>query len=148
MPAFRTRRGYWVPFSKSRLRRRAGRVLIDQAGASLIETVIAALILTIVSLGMVRFFAGGRVLFDQEEQKRVASLLAQEALESTLSRPYASIGAWSGERQIASVDYSIDVTVDRDVPESDIATIRCSVSWNVTEEAVRTTTLGTYVYDH
>lgn len=119
-----------------------------QAGASLIEIVIATLILSFVAVGMAEFFARGRTGFDLEEHKRAGILLAQEALERTVTQPYPQIGPWGEQRTIASVVYVIAVTTQTDVPESDIKTVRCDVTWNATSTTTRTATLATFVYDN
>ena len=59
-----------------------------QRGMTLIEIMVATLILSIVTIGMVEFFAHGRMGLEQEERKRAATLLAQEALERTVAQPY------------------------------------------------------------
>lgn len=119
-----------------------------QGGASLVEIVVAVLILSIVAIGMAEFFARGRTGFDQEERKRVGILLAQEALERTVARPYADIAPWAEERTIASVDYLITVTTLADAPESDITTVECVVTWNATPTATRAASLATLVFDN
>lgn len=119
-----------------------------QGGSSLAEIVVATLILGLVAIGISQFFARGRFWFDQEEQKRVASLLAQEALERTVARPYPQVAAWNESRVIASVPYALVVTVETDVPESDMKTVRCAVTWQAASSAARSVSLLTMVYDH
>lgn len=119
----------------------------DQRGASLIEIIIATLILGLVSIGMVEFFARGGLGFDREERKRVAVLLAQEALERTLARPYPAIATWNENRTVGGVDYAITVTSTEDVPEDDIKMLEATVVWNVTATATRDARLTTFVYD-
>lgn len=119
----------------------------DQQGASLIEIIIATLILGLVSIGMVEFFARGGLGFDREERKRVAVLLAQEALERTLARPYPAIATWSENRTVGGVNYAITVTSTEDMPEDEIKTLDATVVWNVTAAATRNATLTTFVYD-
>jgi len=116
-------------------------------GASLIEILVATLILSIVALGMAEFFAKGRMGFDQEERKRVATLLAQEAMERTTARPYAEIAPWAEQRTVAHVRYAINVTNQTDVPEASIKTVRSTVTWQATPSAQRSVSLATLVYD-
>ncbi|MBC8367298.1 prepilin-type N-terminal cleavage/methylation domain-containing protein [bacterium] len=120
--------------------------LADQRGASLVEIVVATFILSIVAIGMAEFFAGGRLAFDQEESKRVATLLAQEALERTTALSYVNIASWSETRTIANVDYSIAVTATEDLPQPDIITLQCDVTWDAVPTGTRTATLVTFVY--
>ncbi len=119
-----------------------------QSGASLIEIVVATLILSFVAIGMAEFFARGRAGIDQEEHLRVGILLAQEALERTVEQPYPQIVPWGEQRTIGSVVYVIAVTTQTDVPETDIKTVRCDVTWNATQTATRAASLATYVYDN
>jgi len=128
--------------AKPRIRR-----LFGQRGASLIEIVIATLILSFISISMVEFFYKGRAGFDQEEHKRVAVLLAQEALERTVSLPYASIGPWNQARSVSAVDYAIAVTMQADTPENDMKTVRCTVTWDARPNVPRSVTLSTFVND-
>jgi hypothetical protein len=109
---------------------------------------VATLILSIVAIGTAEFFVRGRVGFDQEERKRVGSLLAQEALERTVVLPYPQINAWLEQRTVGTVDYTISVTAQTNVPEPDIKTVRCTVTWNATPTVERTASLATYVYDN
>jgi len=120
---------------------------LGQRGVSLVEIMVATLILTIVALGMAEFFARGRFGFDQEEYKRVATLLAQEALERTIARPYPVIASWNEDRTIASKEYSIAVTAQSNIPEANIKTIRCAVTWDATPSVTRTTSMETMVYN-
>lgn len=117
-------------------------------GASLLEIVVATLVISIIAIGIVEFFAKGRVAFDQEERKRVATLLAQEALERTVAKDYAAIAAWSETRRVAALSYSIDVTVQANTPETDMKTIRSVVTWRATPTAQRTVSLATLVFDN
>ncbi len=117
-----------------------------EAGGGLIEIVVATLILSFVAIGMAEFFARGRIGFDREERKRVATLLAQEALERTVSRTYDQMDPWSETRTVDSVDYTISVTTQANAPELDLKTIRCDVSWNATATATRTASLETIVF--
>ncbi len=117
-----------------------------ERGAGLIEVVIATLILTLVSLALVEFFAKGRIWFDQEERKRVATALAQEALERTTAAPYAEIASWQELRRISSLPYTINVTVRTDVPEVGLKTIQAVVSWPATPTAARNVSLATMAY--
>jgi len=115
---------------------------------TLIEIMIATLILGIVAIGMVEFFARGHMGFDQEERKRVGTLLVQEALERTVAQPYAQIGPWGEQRTIASVDYAISVTTQTDVPDQDMKSILCTVTWDMTATDTRNASLVTFVYDN
>jgi Tfp pilus assembly protein PilV len=117
-------------------------------GVGLLEVVVATLILGMVALGFGQFLARGRFWFDQEERKRVATLLAQEALERTVARPYAQIGPWTERRVIASIPYAINVAIQVNVPETEMQTLRCVVTWPVTPTAQRSVSLATLVYDH
>ncbi len=109
---------------------------------------IATVILGIVAIGMVEFFAKGRMGFQQEERKRVGTQLVQEALERTVSQPYAQVVDWGERRTIASVDYAISVTTQTDVPELDMKTILCTVAWDISPSNARTASLVTFVYDN
>jgi Tfp pilus assembly protein PilV len=120
--------------------------LLGQSGASLVEIVVATFILSIVAIGMAEFFAGGRLAFDQEEHKRVATLLAQEALERTTALPYVNIASWSETRTIDHVDYSIAVTAIENLPQPDIITLECDVTWDAVPTGTRTASLVTFVY--
>jgi len=120
---------------------------MGQSGAGIVEIVIATLILSIAAIGVGDFFASGRAAFDQEERKRVGTLLAQEALERTVAQAYADIGPWTEFRTIASVDFTITVSTQTNVPEQDIKTIHCDVTWNVNPTDTRTASLETFVYD-
>jgi len=118
-----------------------------QGGSSLAEIVVATLILGLVAIGISQFFARGRTWFDQEEHKRVATLLAQEALERTTAEPYAQVAPWAEERSIASVSYAIAVAVQDDSPEAELKTVRCVVTWQALPASERTVSLATLVYD-
>lgn len=119
-----------------------------QRGVSLIEIVIATLILSFVAIGMAEFFTRGRIGIDQEEHKRVATMLAQEALERTVALGYDQIGTWGEQRTIGAVDYVIAVTAQADVPELDMKSVLCDVTWDVSTTETRTASLATLVYDH
>ncbi|MBK6900837.1 MAG: type II secretion system protein [bacterium] len=115
---------------------------------SLIEIMVATVILSFVAIGTAEFFVRGRTGFDQEERKRVGVQLAQEALERTVALPYPQIDAWIEARTVGTVDYTIAVTSQMNVPEPDIKTVRCTVTWNATPTSERTTSLVTLVYDN
>ena len=119
-----------------------------RAGVSLLEIVIASFLVGVVSLGMVEFFARGRGAFDQEERKRVATLLAQDALEKARGTDYALIAPSSQTRTIANVAYTIAVTVQSDSPEVNIKTVRSVVTWRATPTAMRSVSLLTMVYNN
>lgn len=119
-----------------------------QRGVSLIEIMVATVILSFVAIGTAEFFVRGRTGFDQEERKRVGVQLAQEALERTVALPYPQIDAWIEARTVGTVDYTIAVTAQTNVPEPDIKTVRCTVTWNATPTSERTTSLVTLVYDN
>lgn len=119
-----------------------------QRGTSLIEIMVATVILSFVAIGTTEFFVRGRTGFDQEERKRVGALLAQEALERTVALPYPQIDAWLEMRTVGTVDYTISVTAQTNVPEPDIKTVRCTVTWDATPTSERTTSLVTLVYDN
>jgi Tfp pilus assembly protein PilV len=120
----------------------------ESQGVGLLEVMIATLILTIVVLGMVEFFAKGRKGFDMEERKRVATLLAQEAVERTTARPYDQIAPWSENRTVANIVYAVTVATVENQPESEMKTIRSTVTWQATPTAQRSVSLATLVYDH
>ena len=126
---------------------RLPRGLRGRAGVSLLEVVIASFLVGVVSLGMVEFFARGRGAFDQEERKRVATLLAQDALEKARGTDFALIANSTQSRTIARIDYSIVVTVQADTPEPDIKTIRSVVTWRATPTANRSVSIVTMVYN-
>lgn len=117
-------------------------------GSSLIEVVVATLMLSLVVIGTVEFFAKGRFWFDQEESKRVATLLAQEAMERTATAPYEQVLPLEETHPIAGVDYALEVTVDEDSPESSVKTVRAVVSWQAVAGGERTVSLATLVYDN
>jgi Tfp pilus assembly protein PilV len=119
-----------------------------QRGAGVLEIMIAALIVAFVAIGMVEFFAKGRIWFDQEEHKRVATLLAQEALERTVAQSYGSINDWNEVRSVDNHDYDIQVTVTANSPATDLKTIRSVVTWDATDTAERTVSLTTIVYNN
>jgi Tfp pilus assembly protein PilV len=120
----------------------------SRRGASLLELMIATLIMGFVAVGLVEFFAKGRIWFDQEEHKRVATLLAQEATERTVSKPYAQIAAWTETRKVSSVSYAMAVTVQNDTPETSIKTVRSTVTWQATRTAQRSVSLATLVFSN
>jgi Tfp pilus assembly protein PilV len=109
---------------------------------------VATLILAIVALGMVEFFAKGRMGFNREEHKRTATLLAQEALERTVALPYDQIDPWGEQRTIGSVSYRITVTTQPDAPDPDIKTVLCAVTWQATPTVRGNALLATYVFDN
>lgn len=115
---------------------------------TLVEVLIATFILGLVAIGMVEFFARGRGGFDQEERKRVGTMLVQDALERTVALPYASIVDWGEQRTISSVDYTIAVTTQTDVPEADVKTVLCTVTWALSPTDNRQASLTTFVYDN
>jgi len=119
-----------------------------QRGVSLIEIMVATVILSFVAIGTAEFFVRGRTGFDQEECKRVGSLLAQEALERTVVLPYPQIGDWLEQRTVGTTDYTITVTSQTNVPEPDIKTVRCTVTWDATPTSERSASLVTMVYDN
>lgn len=119
-----------------------------QDGSSLLEVIIATLILGFVAVGMVEFFAKGRIWFDQEEHKRVATLLAQDALERTAARSYSQINNWNETRRVSYIPYTITVTTQANSPEADIKTIWSTVTWQATRTAQRNVSLSTYVYSN
>ncbi|HPF35376.1 MAG TPA: prepilin-type N-terminal cleavage/methylation domain-containing protein [Candidatus Krumholzibacteria bacterium] len=129
-----------------RLRSRASRT--DQRGASLVEIIIATFILGLVAVGMVEFFARGNVGFDQEERKRVAVLLAQEALERTVALDYADMDSWSATRTVDGTAFGVVLTVTEDSPELDMKTLDCVVSWGVAGGATRQTQVATLVFEN
>jgi hypothetical protein len=115
-------------------------------GASLIEVIVATLILGLFSIQTVEFFARARFWFDQEERKRIATLLAQEALEKT-GVPYADVVPRTDLRSIASIQYTIVVTVQGNTPDFGVNTVRCVVSWWALPSVSRAVTLASLVYD-
>jgi len=119
--------------------------LPDQLGSSLVEIMIAVLILSFVGIGMAEFFANGRVGFDRQEHKRLAVLLAQEALERTVVQPYPQIGPWSEQRSIDSMDYTITVSTLPDVPEPGLKTVQSDVTWPAGPSDTQTVSLVTFV---
>jgi hypothetical protein len=115
-------------------------------GASLIEVAVATLVLGLFSIETVEFFARARFWFDQEEHKRVATLLAQEALEKT-GVPYADLIPRIELRSIASIQYSVVVTIQGGAPEFGVNTVRCVVTWWALPGVSRTVSLASLVYD-
>ena len=120
------------------------------AGAGLLEIVVATLIFSIVAIGLVEFFAKGRVWFDQEEHKRVATLLAQDALERTVSSSYADIADWNETRTVDHVQYRVSVTVEVNPPSmADMKRIWSVVTWRAKPTAAdRTVSLASAVFNH
>jgi hypothetical protein len=110
--------------------------------------VVATLLLGLVALGLVEFFAKGRFWFDQEESKRVATLLAQEAMERTVAQEYPAIQSWGEERTISRRPYTVRVGVVEDSPEPQIKTVQATVEWAAAAGARRTVSLATMVYEH
>jgi type II secretory pathway pseudopilin PulG len=125
--------------------KRCIRRLSRESGSSLIEIIVATLIVSFIAIGTVEFFAKGRFWFDQEERKRVATQLAQEAIEKTTATAYTAIANWSETRTIASVSYAIAVTVTNDQPETGMKTVRSAVTWIARGNATRTVDLTTMV---
>ncbi|MFN0149507.1 MAG: hypothetical protein ACKVU1_02215 [bacterium] len=117
------------------------------AGSSLIEVMIASFLVGVVSLMMVEFFARGRYSIDQEERKRAATLLAQDALEKATATEYAMIGDTNEQRTVANVQYTIDVTVEDDEPGLGMKSLESSVTWQGAEGTARNVTLNTIVYN-
>lgn len=122
--------------------------LVGRRGEGLIAVIVATFLLGVVSLGLVEFFAKGRLWFDQEEHKRAATLLAQDAMERTVAQPYAQVLPWIEQRTVATHDYDIAVTVQTNVPEPDIKTVTVRVAWDATARARREVNLVTLVYDN
>jgi Tfp pilus assembly protein PilV len=120
----------------------------NRSGSSLLEIIIATLLVSITVLALVAFFAKGRVWFDHEEHKRVATLLAQEAMERSVSMPFAQILPWQEQRTVAMVRYSIAVTMEENTPEPDMKTVRSRVTWSATPSAQRSVSLATLVHNH
>jgi Tfp pilus assembly protein PilV len=120
---------------------------LHQRGTSLVEVIVSTLILSIVAISLVEFFAMGRVWFDQEERKRVATLLAQEAEERAVQCDYAVLQDWSEIRTVAATQYSTSVTVTPDAPDPNMKTIRVAVTWHATRTAERSVSLATFVYN-
>ena len=69
-------------------------------------------------------------------------------MEKTVTRGYPSIANWSQWRGVANVRYSVAVTVQQDVPESDMKTITSIATWQATPVAQRSVTLMTMIYDN
>jgi Tfp pilus assembly protein PilV len=127
------------------LRRRLVSISRHCAGSSLIEVMIAVMILAMVALGTAEFFAKGRFWFDQEERKRVATFLGQQAIERTISMGYPQIVNWHESRKVGPVRYAVDVTVQPDTPAPDLKTVRSVVSWPIAPNVSRRVTLATLV---
>jgi hypothetical protein len=108
---------------------------------------IATLIMGFVAVGLVQFFAKGRLWFDQEEHKRVATLLAQEATERTVAKTYSQIAAWTETRRVGPVSYSMAVAVQGDTPDANVKTVRSTVTWQATRTAQRSVSLATMVFN-
>jgi prepilin-type N-terminal cleavage/methylation domain-containing protein len=117
-------------------------------GMTFIELLVATLIVGVVALVLVESFARARLSFDQEERKRAATFLAQEALERAIATDYAFLAGWSEERTIASRSYEIEVTVTDDAPEPGIKTIESSVRWPASPTVERNVSLVTLLYDN
>jgi Tfp pilus assembly protein PilV len=117
-----------------------------ETGSSLIEIVLATLIMGIVVVGMVSYLSGGRSRLMQEEHKRAATQLAQEAMERTVARSYPAIAAWTETRHVTGTTYTITVTVQTDTPDPGVKSIRALVTWPV-GSASRNVTLDTMVYN-
>ena len=118
-----------------------------EAGSSLIEIVIAALIMGIVVVGMVSYLSRGRDRLVQEEHKREATQLAQEAMERTVARSYAAIANWTETRHVSGATYTLAVTVQADTPDAGMKTIQALVSWPVSAGATRSVNVSTMVYN-
>jgi Tfp pilus assembly protein PilV len=121
------------------------RCVRSRRGAGVLEVIIATLILSITVILLVAFFARGRVWFDHEEMKRVATLVAQDSMERTIALPYDQVIAWAQQRTISTVRYNIAVTVANNDPEANTKTIRSRVTWQATPAAQRNVTLATIV---
>ncbi len=119
-----------------------------QRGMTLIEIMVATLILSIVTIGMVEFFAHGRMGLEQEERKRAATLLAQEALERTVAQPYELIDPWTEQRLVGSTTYTVTVAIQQNAPEMDMKAIACAVTWDIDATNERTALLTTFVYEN
>ena len=132
------------PRKTAAVRARTG-VLGSRGGAGVLEFIIATLILSITTILLVAFFARGRVWFDQEERKRVATLVAQESMEETAALPYDEVLPWNRQATISSVRYTVAVTVAENDPEPDMKTVRSRVTWQATPAAQRNVTLTTLV---
>ena len=118
-----------------------------ERGSSLLEVMIAVLILSIVSVAMSVFFARGRFMFDQEERKRVGTLIAQQALEQAKGMNYADVGAWSDTLTVANITYDLAVTVQAGAPAADMKTVRAVTTWQVRPTVDRSVSLATLIYD-
>ncbi len=118
-----------------------------ERGSSLLEVMIAVLIVSIVSVAMSVFFARGRVMFDQEEHKRVGTLIAQQALEQAKAMNYADIGAWSDTLVVANITYDLAVSVQTGAPVADMKTVRATTTWQVRPTVDRSVSLVTLLYD-
>lgn len=117
------------------------------AGSSILEVMIAAFLVGVISLMMVEFFARGRYSIDQEERKRTATLLAQDALEQATASNYALVANWNEQRTVANVQYTIAVTVEEDEPDPGMKSVQSSVTWQAAGGTARNVTLNTIVYD-
>jgi len=118
-----------------------------ESGSSILEVMIAAFLVGVVSLMLVEFFARGRYSIDQEERKRTATLLAQDALEQATATNYALIDNWNEQRTVANVQYAIAVTVDEDAPDPGMKSVQSSVTWQAAGGTPRNVTLNTIVYN-
>ncbi len=118
-----------------------------ERGSSLLEVMIAVLIVSIVSVAMSVFFARGRFMFDQEERKRVGTLIAQQALEQAKAMNYADVGAWSDTLIVANITYDLAVSVQTGAPAADMKTVRAVTTWQVRPSVDRSVSLVTLLYD-
>jgi hypothetical protein len=130
----------------ARLRSPARRGRSRCRGAGLIEVVVATLILGLFSIETVEFFARARYWFDQEERKRVATLLAQESLERN-GVPFVNVLPRTEMHIIASIQYRVAVTVQANTPDLGVNTVHCIVSWWAKPSIERTVSLATIVFD-
>lgn len=119
-----------------------------EVGATLIELIIAAFLVGVVSIGMVEFFARGRAAFDQEESKREATLLGQQALERAVATDYAALSSWNETRTVAATDFAIAVTVQNNVPEAEMKRVQVAVTWDAVPGVSRSITLSTMVFNN
>lgn len=118
-----------------------------ERGSSLLEVMIAVLIVSIVSVAMSVFFARGRFMFDQEEHKRVGTLIAQQALERAKGMNYADVAAWSDTLIVANITYDLAVSVQTGAPAADMKTVRAVTTWQVRPTVERSVSLATLLYD-
>ena len=104
--------------------------------------------MAIIAIQMVAFFARGRHWFDQEERKRVATLIAQEALEQVSSADYVTVTSWTKFRTVSGVPYETSVIVQDNVPETNMKTVKVVVSWPASPTDDRTLSISTSIYDN